>query len=144
MLDRKLCPDCGSSLGKGAYKCRCGWKAAEGAYNPTTRIDCAFDSCMTPALVRVQTRTGWANLCTRHYETQHQSAAAAYAEKHGLKTPADHLRHMRKLASTPKDPRAWMRNPKSKVAAEWAEQILNRQVRHVEQEQPELETAVNF
>lgn len=143
-MERKLCPDCGSSLGKGAYKCRCGWKTSEGSYSTAVRVDCAFDACMTPALVRVRTRTGWANLCVKHYETQHQAAAAAYAQKHGLRTPADHIRHMRSLANKPKDHRAWMTNPKSRLAAEYAEQVLKRQVTHVEQEQPELETAVNF
>lgn len=66
MIDRKNCPDCGSSLGKGAYKCRCGWKATE--QGPALQhIACCYADCGISALVRVRTSTGWANVCLEHY-----------------------------------------------------------------------------
>jgi len=145
MIERKNCPDCGSSIGAGAYKCRCGWKAsASESSQPMMRIECAYSSCLQGAIAKVKTNTGWANLCIGHYETQHQGVAIDYADEHGIKTPSDHILHMRKLVNLPREHRAWMLKPKSRIAADWAEKIMNKRVDHVEQEHPELETAVNF
>jgi len=64
----KNCPECGAPIGKGAYKCRCGWK---GSASPSfvSAIACAYLPCEKPALCRVFTKTGWANVCTDHYGT---------------------------------------------------------------------------
>ena len=62
------CPDCGSNLGKSAYKCRCGWKAAP-ALGAVEHIDCAIEGCPLGARCRVFTKTGWANVCRQHYPT---------------------------------------------------------------------------
>lgn len=59
----KNCPDCGSSLGKSAYKCRCGWKGATAA-EPQRLIECAHFGCPNPAIVRV-VRAG---VCRKHYD----------------------------------------------------------------------------
>lgn len=61
------CPDCGSLLGKDAYKCRCGWKSSASRESRREIIPCAYTDCVTPALARVHTKTGWANVCERHY-----------------------------------------------------------------------------
>jgi hypothetical protein len=37
VIERKLCPDCGGNLGKGATKCRCGWKAVEDVSAPESK-----------------------------------------------------------------------------------------------------------
>ena len=34
---------------------------------PLPRVDCCFVGCEIPALARVFTNTGWANVCTEHY-----------------------------------------------------------------------------
>ena len=65
-MSPKNCPDCGAVLGKGAYKCRCGWKSAS-QEPPARRIDCCYIGCIEPALVRVPTATGWGNVCLIHY-----------------------------------------------------------------------------
>lgn len=62
----KNCPDCGSSLGKTAFKCRCGWKGTAYA-EPVRLISCAHDGCNSGAICSVRTNTGRANLCKAHY-----------------------------------------------------------------------------
>lgn len=59
----KNCPDCGSSLGKTAFKCRCGWKSQASA-EPVRRIECAHMGCPNGAIVRIAR----ANLCRAHYD----------------------------------------------------------------------------
>ena len=62
------CPDCGSGLGAKAIKCRCGWSAAA-SVAPRPRVSCCYSSCLNEALVRVWTKTGWANVCEPHFIT---------------------------------------------------------------------------
>lgn len=62
------CPDCGSLLGKGAYKCRCGWKGA-GVSETVPTQPCAHLGCANAAIACVKTPTGRANLCKPHYLT---------------------------------------------------------------------------
>lgn len=61
------CPSCGAPLGRNAIRCRCGWQAAAGVAAQRETIPCAYSDCSTPALARVHTKTGWANVCERHY-----------------------------------------------------------------------------
>jgi len=65
-LERKNCLDCGSPLGPGAIKCRCGWKL-EPAAEYSRPISCCFAGCANNATIRVWTRTGWANVCEADY-----------------------------------------------------------------------------
>lgn len=62
------CPDCGSGLGSKAIRCRCGWSAVGGSIVPLPHIACSYMGCGTSAVCRVWTKTGWANVCLKHYE----------------------------------------------------------------------------
>lgn len=86
------CPDCGSLIGKSAYKCRCGWKKADVSV-PAIRPNCAVFDCKQVAMSGL-------DRCQWHYERQHQDEAREYAERHGLKTAEDHIQHCRRLLST--------------------------------------------
>jgi hypothetical protein len=111
---------------------------------PRAQTDCAYAPvCGHPALVKARTKTGWANLCLGHYTSQRQGQGIDYADENGLKSSRDHVEHMKALLLQPKESRAWMERPKSALAAQWAEQILSRKMKHVEHEEPEVET-VNF
>lgn len=61
-----VCPDCGSSLGKTAYKCRCGWKGAK-TTEAFLHIQCAFVGCGNSAMVRVKDGNATVNLCVSCY-----------------------------------------------------------------------------
>lgn len=67
---------------------------------PREIVPCAYSDCSTPALARVHTRTGWANVCEYHYSVTNFTrpvanspvvaevlkayrASQAYAQKHG-------------------------------------------------------------
>jgi hypothetical protein len=60
------CPECKGLLSKSAIKCRCGWLASV-TVAAREHIQCCFAGCATSALVRVWTKTGFANVCTGHY-----------------------------------------------------------------------------
>ena len=65
MLARN-CPDCGSSLGKSAWKCRCGWKSAP-QLEARPMIACYVLNCLEAALCHVLTAQGTVNVCRSHY-----------------------------------------------------------------------------
>ena len=68
MPERKLCPDCGGSLGTKATRCRCGWRASISVDAvPRFSISCCYETCLEGAICRVPTKTGWANVCRTHY-----------------------------------------------------------------------------
>ena len=100
------------------------------AVRPT--VPCAFDGCHMGAVTRVREKTGWTHLCRTHYETQHQAEARAYAAKHNLKTPADHLAHIKALLANPKVHSArahWervRRESPSALAQQYADDRLRR------------------
>lgn len=93
MSSTNNCPDCGSALGKSAYKCRCGWKKAEHFALPAIQPNCAEFQCQQAAMVG-------SNRCKWHFEHEHQVYAAEYAEKHGLVTVKDHIKHCTRLLNT--------------------------------------------
>lgn len=66
-VERKNCLECGSPLGRGAIKCRCGWKA-EPEPEYVRSVACCYAGCPNNATMRVWTRTGWANVCPVDYE----------------------------------------------------------------------------
>ncbi len=85
MSERKNCLDCGSPLGRGAYKCRCGWSVAP----PETYRrgpDCAYAGCAGRTMVSLRTKTGVAYLCHEHYIANHTKEAEAYCAERGLTT----------------------------------------------------------
>jgi len=59
---------------------------------------CAHDGCGLSAYVKVRTKTGWANLCDRHYSDHFQIKARETCSRLGLKSA--------------KEMRAWARNQK--------------------------------
>lgn len=149
----KNCPDCGSSLGVSAFKCRCGWKSAN-VTEIRPFVHCAHMGCTHEGMVSVQTKTGWAKLCISsgnhvgHYETQHQSEAIAYAAKHNLKTPADHIAHIKALLKTPKQHSSlahWQRvqrGSRHAIAQQYAEQMLKRYA--IREREPGEDDEVDF
>lgn len=64
--ERKNCLDCGSPLGAGAFKCRCGWKAAP-VFAESKTVSCCYAGCPNNAALRVWTSSGWANVCEVDY-----------------------------------------------------------------------------
>jgi hypothetical protein len=93
------CPDCGSSLGRGASKCRCGWKASA-AYLSAPKANCAYVGCLIPALLRKRVETGWANFCEYHYIQDHTQRAAKWCEDNGLHTTQQKIEFCRRMAGT--------------------------------------------
>jgi len=47
---------------------------------------CAHDGCGYSSYLRIHTKTGWANVCQRHYDGHFQRQADAYCESLGLHT----------------------------------------------------------
>jgi hypothetical protein len=84
------CPKCSNEIGAAPY-CGCGWtrkvigkdKEKE-ADEP--RVKCAHDSCFMSSTVKIQTRTGWANLCGRHYDEHFVKQAREYCAENGIHT----------------------------------------------------------
>ena len=60
-----ICAKCKRRLKADAVACLCGWTAAHESM--AQHIDCCFAGCGVPALARVFTDTGWANVCVDHY-----------------------------------------------------------------------------
>ena len=66
----KNCPDCAGELGKGAMKCRCGWKASspQEAVNGRPSCPCVADpSCRFPGLMWIRTLNPDQRICVEHY-----------------------------------------------------------------------------
>jgi hypothetical protein len=61
-----ICQKCKRRLKADATSCLCGWNSAQ--VSQQTTAYCAHQDCVIPALVRVKTETGFANLCMKHYE----------------------------------------------------------------------------
>lgn len=101
-----------------------GFKKGTTVYEPPQRpfVDCSVVGCAHEAIVSSK----GSNLCIAHYQTRGQEQAWAYAKQHKLLTPRDHIAHQRKLLATPKDYRAWMKNPKSALAKRYADEVRRR------------------
>lgn len=80
------CPDCGSKLGKDAYKCRCGWRMDAPQRNQ--HRDCAHaPACTKNATIRELTPTGWASFCEDHYiEFHHRRSEKRVRDELGLQS----------------------------------------------------------
>lgn len=96
----KNCPDCGSKLGKDAYKCRCGWKLD--APQKSRHRDCAHaPACTKNATIREKTATGWAAFCEDHYiEYHHRASEKRVREELGLKTVEEMKEYCRRKLQT--------------------------------------------
>lgn len=65
MSATKLCVRCKRRIEAAAISCVCGWTESQSTNRQ--HIDCCMDGCQRGALVRVFTKTGWANVCETHY-----------------------------------------------------------------------------
>lgn len=99
------CPQCATTLHRSATFCGCGWQKKTQPL-PSERekhVNCAHDGCFLSAKVKIQTKTGWANLCMRHYEEHFAAEAERSLSKWGMERLADeskgeHVKRMRKFA----------------------------------------------
>lgn len=86
-----------------------------------------------------------AHVCERHYIATIQAEADEFCASNGLRTLEQKIGYFRKqyrqLASGRKDYRAWMRNPKSRIAREYADAVL-RESRNVLREPGEDDEAM--
>ena len=96
---------------------------------PETRrqlIDCAHQGCMSHAICKVKRKQGWANLCDFHYANDNLDESREYCAKNGLNTTEKKIAHIKVMLNKPKDYRAWMVKPKSRIAQEFADKIAGR------------------
>lgn len=96
---------------------------------PETRrqlIDCAHQGCMSHAICKVKRKQGWANLCDFHYANDNLDESREYCAKNGLNTTEKKIAHIKAMLNKPKDYRAWMNVPKSRIAQEFADKIAGR------------------
>lgn len=85
------CPNCQGTLADSASYCGCGWrkngdKKAKKDWDALPFIQCAHMACYDAAKVRIKTKTGWANMCNRHYSTHFLDSAEKYCYALGLDT----------------------------------------------------------
>lgn len=72
------CPECHNELGARARYCGCGWvKPANANTAPHADVPCAHMDCGIAAMCKIQTPTGWANLCWQHYDQYFAQQAKA-------------------------------------------------------------------
>lgn len=99
------CPKCKSEIGNSTY-CGCGWRGRKQVAESSDElhanafVDCAHMDCRLPAMCKIQTKTGWANLCTKHYDQHYSDEAHASLDKYGLaklpdETNTEHIARMR-------------------------------------------------
>src|SRR3990167_4527873 len=91
-----ICSNCKRRLKPDARACLCGWTAA--AEEGKRRIECAYSPCTASALVRVKTKTGWANLCYDHNIRQHTELAEKRCIELGLYTAEQKMEYCVKLS----------------------------------------------
>lgn len=87
------CPKCSNDIGTSDSCPDCGWRrnsvASKLSYpNEPERVKCAHDGCFISAAVKIQTKHGWANLCTKHYESHFQEQGRETCKRLGLETVA--------------------------------------------------------
>lgn len=99
------CPKCGSEIGRATY-CGCGWRGRKQVVDNSQDlhanafVDCAHQECRLPAMCKIQTKTGWASLCKKHYDQHFADEAHANLDKYGLaklpdESTAEHVSRMR-------------------------------------------------
>lgn len=122
------CNQCGATLHDGATFCGCGWKKfakKSNDYNDFPRVACAHETCGIAAMCRIQTKTGWANLCWRHYDEYFSNQAIDNLDKYGMEIQPDETReeHVLRMRRFVKD---GVKQFGNKVKAE-REALLKRQ-----------------
>lgn len=72
-----------------------------------------------------------AYVCHTHYLAVFQAEADAYCAERGLDTTEKKILHFRqqyrRLFVKPRDMRAWMKNPKTRIAREYADEVRRMQ-----------------
>ena len=99
------CPRCKTSIPDTARNCSCGWRKrgnVTDAYETSPVVDCAHANCSAPAICRIKTKTGWANVCKNHYDRHYADEAHANLDRYGLaklpdETNAEHVGRMREF-----------------------------------------------
>ena len=95
---KMICPDCNGELAPKATYCGCGWhKHTKLESEIKQRVPCANDDCRLDAILRLQTKTGWANFCEPCYTKYAKEQARISCEDKGLFT-ADQKRAWLKTA----------------------------------------------
>ena len=86
------CPKCGTYNAPAAKDCKdCGTVFAElrKELDDNARFcQCSHTDCTTPAICRIKTPTGWANMCQQHYDDWHLNLARDYCTWRGLDSRA--------------------------------------------------------
>lgn len=97
MPEQTTCPDCSAPLGKGALKCRCGWRASFDAQaEPTTR--CEIDGCGAAFLGCIEIDGKRTPACEKHYTEHHGRILAAGMATHAKTREANRERVLQILA----------------------------------------------
>jgi hypothetical protein len=88
------CKNCGITLADDATYCGCGWKKLKPRFERPfdTPVPCAYADCGVDAMCRIQTKTGWANLCWQHYDQHFAQQAVDNLDKYGMERQADETR----------------------------------------------------
>ena len=88
------CPKCHVSLADSATYCGCGWKKLAPKWQSKTDepVPCAHEACNISAMSRIMTKTGWANLCWRHYDEHFYNQAIDNLDKYGMEIQPDETR----------------------------------------------------
>lgn len=116
------CPDCDKFIRPDAFKCSCGWTRTN--FEQAKIIDCAYHGCMSPAILSLKKKTGWANMCLHHYQNDNLAEAEEFCAKNGLDTTEKKIAFCLAMFKKPRDPRAWMKNPKTEAARRMRDEVL--------------------
>lgn len=95
------CLSCGANLGRGATKCRCGWRASE--IQSGARLDC-FNAphCTKPGAIYTNRYSGnrnlWQNFCISCEHKEHQKKSQEFCDSMGLDTTQKKIAFCRAMA----------------------------------------------
>lgn len=53
-------------------------------FHADAAVNCAHESCNIPAMYKIHTKTGWANLCIPHYDKHFADQAIESLDKYGM------------------------------------------------------------
>lgn len=128
-----MCPKCKRRLRAEAENCLCGWSAV--AEKVSRHVDCAYaPSCTSPAIFKRYTQSGPVNLCEYHDTEEHTRRSEAWCLDRGLDSTEKKIQFCREQMKslmrprTVADYRRWMDQPKSELAAKYAEEYRGSRV----------------
>lgn len=94
-------------------------------------IKCAYwaDGCVEGSSVKLRSGFGgWRQLCVTHYGVDNLAESLKFCVDRGLDATEKRIAFCRSLWSKQRDPRAWMKNPKSEIARRYRDEIIRSQV----------------